>query len=264
MVAQINHETFAPASHPPEPIASDPDDVRLALETAQAFQAMGDIDEAVEWLERAAERADEAGQRARAIVLVLATAQLANGSAPVPRLASTSTSPPPSHVRDRGFARPPTKLPPCPLPLRAGLSSSPPPARTSSLLPPPPRKSLPPPSRSLSLPPVPMLAPLTSLPGISPSPKGPPRASVPPKRSSGVPAPPCPAPASSRGADALTEHKARANTIRVAIAGLAPGAGPLTIERLDEGQPLPAGTKEATLVLSDDERTIKVVDVMAS
>jgi hypothetical protein len=68
----------------------------------------------------------------------------------------------------------------------------------------------------------------------------------------------------STSADALTEHKARANTIRVAIAGSAPGAGPLTIERLDEGQPLPAGTNEATLVLSDDERTIKVVDVMGS
>jgi hypothetical protein len=123
-----------------------------------------------------------------------------------------------------------------------------------------------------------MLAQTTNLPGISPSPKGPPRASTPPKRSSGIPAPPSPAPASSRAAvsgqpvtappstsaDALTEHKARANTIRVAIAGWAPGAGPLTIERLDEGQPLPAGTKEATLVLSDDERTIKVVDVLAS
>jgi hypothetical protein len=67
----------------------------------------------------------------------------------------------------------------------------------------------------------------------------------------------------SASAGALTEHKARANTIRVAIAGLAPGAGPLTIERLEEGQPLPAGTNEATLVLSDDERTIKVVDVMS-
>jgi len=259
MVAQINHQTFAPASHPTAPIASDPDDVRLALETAQAFQAMGDIDEAVEWLELAAERADEAGQRERAIVLLLATAQLANGSAPASRLASTPSSPPPSQVRDRGFARlPAMKLPPCLPPLDAGLSSSPPPARTSALLPPPPRKSAPPPARSLSLPPVPMLAPIASLSGFSPSPKGPPRAPIPPKRSSGVPVPPSPAPASSRA------PVARPNTIRVAIAGWAPGAGPLTIERLDEGQPLPAGTKEATLVLSDDERTIRVVDVMAS
>jgi hypothetical protein len=256
MVAQINSESFADVSHTPEPISSDPDDVRLALETAQAFQAMGDNDETIEWLERAAERADEAGQRQRALMLVLATAQFANGSAPAPRLASTPSSVPPSHMRRREFAKPPaTKLPPCPAPVGAGSSSLPPPPRTSSLLPPPPRtlsllpppprKSLPPLTRKPSLPPAPMLSappPASLLPDPS-SPKGPPRMSAPPKRSS----PP-----------------ARANTIRVAISGWVPGAGPLTIERLDEGQALPAGAKEATLMLSDDERTIRVVEVMGS
>jgi hypothetical protein len=40
---------------------------------------------------------------------------------------------------------------------------------------------------------------------------------------------------------------------------LVPAVGTFTIEQLAKGQPLPAGTKEATLVLSDDERTIEVV-----
>lgn len=249
MVAQFNREMFAHVSHTPRPIPSDPADVRLALETAQAFHGLGNIDEAIAWLECAAERAEEAGQIGRVLELVQATAKLMNGSAPAPW--STVSSPPSSQVRDRGSVRaPPTKLPPCPPPLSVGPSL--PPARPSSLLP-PPRKSLPPPARKSSLPPVPMLssvapvsASATSLPRDSSLPKGPPRASVPPKRSSRV------APASSA-------RSSSQKTIRVAIAGLVPGIGSFSIEQLAKGQPLPVGTQEATLVLSDEEGKIEVV-----
>jgi hypothetical protein len=253
MVAQINSDTFAPASYTPAPIPSDPDDVRLALETAQAFVAMGEICEAVEWLERAAERAAQAGQHERAVAFLQAMAGLTNRNAPTPWLASTPSSAPSSDVRDRGFVRPPpTKLPPCPARLRSGLSSLPPPARKSSLLPPPPLKSLPPPARKSSLPPAPMLSPVSS------SPKGPLRASAPPKRSSPASARAAAtaqlaiAPVSTPANEPLTERTVRVNTIRVAIASSVPEAGRFTIERLAKGQPLPAGTKEATLVLSDE------------
>jgi hypothetical protein len=48
------------------------------------------------------------------------------------------------------------------------------------------------------------------------------------------------------------DHSPSVNTIRVAVAGAFPEVGRFTIERLAKGQPLPAGAKEATLVLSDD------------
>jgi hypothetical protein len=243
MVARFNSETFAPTSHMPGPMSSDPEDVRLALEAARAFQEMGEIEDAVEWLERAAERAAQADQHERAVVLLEAIAQLSNRRAPRPRLAS-APSLPRSDLRDRGSVRPsPAKLPPCPPPLYSGVSTLRPPARTSSLLPPPPRKSLPPPVGKSTLPPVPMLS-LRPPSAPNSSPKGPPRASVPPKRSSRAPASP-----------AVSSQK----TVRVAIAGLVPELGAFTIEQLSKGEPLPAGTMEATLTLSDDERTIEVV-----
>jgi hypothetical protein len=79
-------------------------------------------------------------------------------------------------------------------------------------------------------------------------PKGPPRASVPPKRSSRVSAP-----------ASFTRSPSQVKTIRVAIAGLVSGIGSFSIEQLAKGEPLPAGTKEATLVISDDEGKIEVV-----
>src|SRR5688500_10435658 len=140
MVAQFNRETFAPTLHTPGPISSAPDDVRLALEAARAFEEMGDGEDAVEWLERAAERAAQVGQHERAVALLQAIAALMKQRAPSARLASAPRSP----VRHECSVRHPSvKLPPCP-PLHASVSSLQPLARTSSLLSPPPRKSLPP------------------------------------------------------------------------------------------------------------------------
>jgi hypothetical protein len=56
-----------------------------------------------------------------------------------------------------------------------------------------------------------------------------------------------------------TESTARANTIRVAITGLVSEIASFTIQQLAKGEPLPAGTKEATLVLSDVEGKVDVV-----
>jgi hypothetical protein len=191
MAAQFNSETFASTSHTPEPIASDPDDVRLAFETARAFQGMGEIGDAAEWLERAAERAAQVGQHDRAVVLLQAIAELTKRSAPSRRLAAAPSSSR-SDVRDRGSVRPPpAKLPPCR-------------------------------HRSTQA---------CRLCGRSRE----------PRRS-----PPSPAPC-------------RKKTIRAAVAGLVPEFGSFTIEQLAKGQPLPAGTREATLTLSEDERTIEVV-----
>jgi hypothetical protein len=260
MVAEFNRETFAPTLHTPEPISSDPDDVRLALEAARAFEEIGDGEDAVEWLERAAERAAQVGQHERAVALLQAIAALMKRRAPSAHPASVARS----DVR-HGYSvtHPSVKLPPCP-PLRARVSSLRPLARTSSLLPPPPRKSLPPAACKSSLPPVPMLSlatPVAPKPAHSrssavasssaspldaSSPKGPPRASAPPKRSSRVSAP------------ASVASASHAKTIRVAIAGLAAEVGSFTIEQLTKGQPLPADTHEATLTVFDDERTIKV------
>jgi hypothetical protein len=60
------------------------------------------------------------------------------------------------------------------------------------------------------------------------------------------------APASTPADEPLSERTARVNTIRVAVARSVLEGRSFTVERLDHGQPLPAGTKEATLVLSDD------------
>jgi hypothetical protein len=48
-------------------------------------------------------------------------------------------------------------------------------------------------------------------------------------------------------------------TIRVAISGSVPDLPSFTIEQLAKGEPLPAGTKEATIVIHDDEGRIEVV-----
>jgi hypothetical protein len=56
--------------------ASDPDSVSLALETGRALWGQGEAREAVRWLRRAAQQADEAGNDLRALSLARAAADL--------------------------------------------------------------------------------------------------------------------------------------------------------------------------------------------
>ena len=60
----------------PRALPSDPEGVVLALETARALWLKRDRQEAVRWIQRAAENAEEAGKDARAVGLARAAAEL--------------------------------------------------------------------------------------------------------------------------------------------------------------------------------------------
>lgn len=62
----------------PTPEPADPENVVLALETARALWTKRDRQEAVRWLQRAAENSAEAGNDARAVALARAAADLTN------------------------------------------------------------------------------------------------------------------------------------------------------------------------------------------
>ena len=76
MVARISSETFTRASYTPAPDPSDSDDLLIALETARALEAQGDLGEAARWLRRAADRAERQGNDERVLVLARAAAEL--------------------------------------------------------------------------------------------------------------------------------------------------------------------------------------------
>ncbi len=80
------------APSPPPVEDSDSDDVRWALETANAVWARGDIREALQWIRRAAEAAAEVGADMRAVQLAKGAAEL-RGLLEVPR-----TAPPPPGI----------------------------------------------------------------------------------------------------------------------------------------------------------------------
>lgn len=76
MVARIDRETFTSALHTPECDPTDSDELVLALETARAHEAQGDLREAARWLRRGADCAERDGQDARVLVLARAAADL--------------------------------------------------------------------------------------------------------------------------------------------------------------------------------------------
>jgi hypothetical protein len=83
-VAQLNPRTFTPTLRTPGPSLSDSDDVLLALETAQALEARGDIAEAARWLRRAADEAEKQGNDMRVLAFARAAADLTSASAQAP------------------------------------------------------------------------------------------------------------------------------------------------------------------------------------
>ena len=96
-MAQLNRRTVTPTLRTPGPSLSDSDDVLLALETAQALEARGDIAEAARWLRRAANEAEKQGHDNRVLALAHAAADLTSASAqaPVETTVRRRATPPP-------------------------------------------------------------------------------------------------------------------------------------------------------------------------
>ena len=129
IMAQPNPRTFKPTLRTPGPSLSDSDDVLLALETAQALEARGDIAEAARWLRRAAHEAEKQGNDHRVLALAHAAADLTNVLAQSPV----------------------TKAPPRVGPQREPLDSAPTVRRRATPPPlPAPASSLPAPSQPIS------------------------------------------------------------------------------------------------------------------
>jgi len=79
----------------PEVEPRDPEAVAIAIETARALLRTGDRQDALRWLRRAAERAEEAGDDARAVKLARSAADLST---------ALQTMPPPPSRRDEAAA----------------------------------------------------------------------------------------------------------------------------------------------------------------
>ena len=121
----------------PEVDPVDPEPVAVAIETARALFRTGDRLEALRWLRRAAERAEESGDDLRALNLARSAADLSTALQSQPPPAVTASAPPPAPPPARASvpappppAPPPAPPPPAPIP--APRASAPPPA------PPPP------------------------------------------------------------------------------------------------------------------------------
>jgi hypothetical protein len=234
MVARVNREMFSNALHTPAQDPADSEDVRLALETARVLEAQGDLPDAARWIRRAVDAAEKEGKEARALVLARAASDLTGSIASPKENATAPSSVPTLNVRGRSSAKAPRPEPPS-APRAASLPQSPAPLPSS------PPGSIPP-----------MLAALIS--------------SIPPFSSRATSTPP-PAPAAARPPPSappdndvvstpadkpLTARTMRIGSIRVAVGGSMLNAKSLFIERLEKGEPVPAGAMEAMLVLTGE------------
>jgi hypothetical protein len=231
MVAQISSETFNCASLTPPMDDADSDDLVLALETARVLEAQGDMGEAVRWLRRAADQAEKDGNDARVLVVARAAADLTNRIAP---------RTPVPHA--------PSRPPSAPAPISKRVSSPPPvPARIPS-----PRSapaSIPSPRAIPSVttsprPPAPTSSRAATSSVPAPSPRVLPRNAIP----AHAPA----APVDARPA----ENTVSVATMRVAIPASSRDANVFVVRRMKAGQPLPAGTTEAMLVLTAESKFV--------
>ena len=239
----------------PGPEAFDSEDVLLALETAQALRAKGDLREAIRWIRRAADAAEQDGNDLRAVALARAAADLTTeigASVTVPM----SVTPPPPVVSaaaaspERSDAQTPAVRPP------------PPPKPLSRSLPPPlPPQAAQSAASAVALPPEPAASP-------PPPPPPPSRVTPPPPRSSSSstpPPPPLPKPARrpdmpvlpSTGGAALSGDLAKLVSerpvLRVSIKRSARDDNLFVARRLAAGKAPPLGTREALLVLVEGD-----------
>ncbi len=195
--------------------ASDPDSVALALETGRALWGQGEAREAVRWLRRAAQQADEAGDDLRALALARAAADLTT----LLELPLSVPPPPPppagspwDEFQDNTIVDAPTTV--SKLVASAGAAAAP--------LPPPPATT-----RSIST--ATVQSPVVESHEFAPTPEEKPVA-----------------------------PRARA-ALRVAVSrGKAPGVE-LAVTLLAEGQPAPAGSREALLVPLDPDTDLSAL-----
>ena len=111
----------------PEVEPLDPEPVAVAIETARALYRTGEHLEALRWLRRAAERAEESGDDVRSLNLARSAADLstalqsispppASVPPPAPRASVPPPAPPPPRTSVSPHAPPPPAPPPPPLP----------------------------------------------------------------------------------------------------------------------------------------------------
>ena len=240
--------------------AGDAEEVVLALETGRALWGQGDPREAVRWLRRAAEHAEESGNDLRALSLARVAADLTT------IMQSPQTVPVPPRHDELADATEAT-----PAPQRASKLpklTSPParPSATASVTPRPPApsavaKAASPAAPALKsvTPALPPVAP-AALNGVHAAPANK-LSSLPPQRASVMPQAPTPSkssvaprPAATTAQSPVLQHakSKRRGAVRVAVRRQQSGDGwSLQAEILDEGQPVPADAVEALIVPLD-------------
>jgi hypothetical protein len=218
MVAQLNPEMFSGIAYTPQPEPSDSDGVLLALETARALEEQGEMREVARWLRRAAAEAAKDGDDERVLVLAHAAADLTDA---IECTSVSDTAPRPADSASIASTNAtPMSSPP---PFSARPFSRTAPAGSASMpatIPPSDwsEPTIPPPA---SLPAV--AAPVSSVSAISP-----------------------------RSDEQAVERMTSIGAIPVAIPGSIQNASSFVVQRLDGGQPLPSGTVEAVLVLTNE------------
>jgi hypothetical protein len=211
--------------------SDDPSEVVEALDVARALWDKGERNDAIRWVRRAVEAADQAGNTLRMASLARAAADLEQASHPPPPVARPSKPPPPLPAKARGASVPPAP-PPAP--------PSAPAARTATRIDPAPPASMP---RSATL-----------IDAAPPPPPAPPAVAAPPARTvaqqaRSVPQPVAP-PAPQAAAHAAPQP-APETRLRVSVRKSARDPALFVVRPLPDGQAPPPGTREAYLVMPD-------------
>lgn len=245
MVAQLTNDVCAREWLSPLPQPTDSENVIIAVRAARSLEARGELGEAARWLRRAANLVEREGDDARALALARAAADLTSMVDRESRPPASSAPPAPL------AASPPTGV--------AAVNHSDVPVRKSIQ----PAKPRPPAWLStLTLLPAAGAAapPLTKPPPVPTKPPAPKPASSPPRPTPALSnvssAPPRPAdevarvrkPSPASLSDRPEDDVARTG-IRVAFRPSERHANIIVVRRLQAGESLPIGSREALLVL---------------
>jgi hypothetical protein len=227
-VAQVNR-TVVRTLRTPIPVSADSDGVVLALETARALEARGDMSEAAKWLRRAAREAESQGDDVRVLHLAHIAADMVSANAhaplsavpPVRRTEPSDSSEP--TIRDANFPRDALQVTSHERPV-AGSNA--------------PMKTIPDDDDSST----PTMVPPRADPKHTPQTRF---AATPPSVSAAV--------RPSISVDqAASESSFRMNAIRVALKRTTSNARGFSVDVLEPGQKCPAGTIEAMLIVPSD------------